>query len=444
MDKVREFFIPARVNNLLCAEQISNIIKNHYPNYEPVRVSLSHDGIEASLNIDDDDPESAKRQYPQPTRAIFKARTREYVNENNFNVALVIPTGIGASTGGHAGDANVLLKSVASIADHVFTHPNVVNASDLNEIPDNASYVEGSILSRFLLGSIFLSKTRSNRILVIHGKHDDERYINALYNAVNASRVTFGSNIYKVIESPTLKTDITFSKSGRASGLIDGLDELKGILLEYKGKYDAVALASIVNMDYDVLNDYYASEEDRINPIGGVEAMLTHWVSTITNLQSAHSPLMENNELDNTDFGIVDARLSAELISTTYFGSVLKGLTKAPKVTNQQYPGCFSTSDVHAIIMPMGCLGLPVYAALSQDIPFIAVRDNIQTQDMSDVVRNLPWSPGQYIEADDYLQAMGILSTIKSGVSLDAIRRPIRTMTKLNSVVKTKGLREEQ
>ena len=43
-------------------------------------------------------------------------------------------------------------SSLASVCDTLITHPNVVNASDLNEMPANGLYVEGSLLSRFLLG----------------------------------------------------------------------------------------------------------------------------------------------------------------------------------------------------------------------------------------------------------------------------------------------------
>ena len=48
-------------------------------------------------------------------------------------------------------------RLLASVCDTLITHPNVVNASDLNEMPANGLYVEGSLLSRFLDGRHRLS-----------------------------------------------------------------------------------------------------------------------------------------------------------------------------------------------------------------------------------------------------------------------------------------------
>ena len=50
---------------------------------------------------------------------------------------LIIPTGIGAEIGGHAGDGNPVAKLIASCCDKLITHPNVVNAADINEMPSN-------------------------------------------------------------------------------------------------------------------------------------------------------------------------------------------------------------------------------------------------------------------------------------------------------------------
>lgn len=61
---------------------------------------------------------------------------------NGFNVALIIPTGIGATVGGHAGDAGPVARLLAGVADTLVTHPNVVSASDINEFPKNGLYVE--------------------------------------------------------------------------------------------------------------------------------------------------------------------------------------------------------------------------------------------------------------------------------------------------------------
>ena len=78
---------------------------------------------------------------------------------------MLVPTGIGAAIGGHAGDATPVARLLASICDRLVTHPNVVNASDINELPENGLYVEGSVISRLLMGTAGLQPVRSNRVL---------------------------------------------------------------------------------------------------------------------------------------------------------------------------------------------------------------------------------------------------------------------------------------
>ena len=59
-----------------------------------------------------------------------------------MNIVLIIPTGIGCEIGGHAGDANPVTKLMGACCDNLILHPNVVNASDVNEMPANSWYVE--------------------------------------------------------------------------------------------------------------------------------------------------------------------------------------------------------------------------------------------------------------------------------------------------------------
>ena len=99
--------------------------------------------------------------------SIFDFRRRETENADRFNVVYLVPTGVGAEVGGHAGDATPAAQLLASICDHLVTHPNVVNASDINELPTNASYVEGSVICRLLMGTAALKTVRANRVLVV-------------------------------------------------------------------------------------------------------------------------------------------------------------------------------------------------------------------------------------------------------------------------------------
>jgi len=127
-------------------------------------------------------------------------------------------------------------------------------------------------------------------------------------------------------------------------------------------------------------------------------------------------------------------QLSAEMISFTYFQCVLKGLQRAPLITTQledteiEDTETLSAADVHAIIIPKGCFGLPVYAALHQNIPVIAVADTIYAEDQTDLVRSLPWQNHQYQEVATYTEAIGVLACLKAGLTLESVSRPLDTM----------------
>ena len=97
---------------------------------------------------------------------------------------MIIPTGIGAVIGGHAGDATPAAKLIAGCCDKLIIHPNVVNASDINEMTSNMLYVEGSILDRFLEDRLNLKEVKQNKILVATNKPIKNETINAVAASV--------------------------------------------------------------------------------------------------------------------------------------------------------------------------------------------------------------------------------------------------------------------
>ena len=164
-----------------------------------------------------------------------------------------------------------------------------------------------------------------------------------------------------------------------------------------------------------------------VNPWGGVEAMLTHAISSLLNVPTAHSPMFESKEIENLETGRVEPRMSAEAVSVSFLQCILKGLHKSPRIVEDQNlfnrPEILSVEDVSCLIIPEGALGLPTLAALSQGIPVIAVRENrnLMRNDLS----KLPWRNGQYYLAENYLEAAGIMSAIKAGITIESVRRPI-------------------
>lgn len=332
-------------------------------------------------------------------------------HDDKFRVALVIPTGLGASVGGHSGDGGATARLMASVCDTLVTHPNVVNASDINEMTDNTLYVEGYLLTQYLLGNIGLQEVRQNRVLVVVDGSADPTYVTAAINVVNAARATYGFNCPEVVvlKKPfTMKTD--WSREGRATGVIDGMDELFSVLRDREGTYDAVALTSLIEISPDVRSHYYRNAG--VNPWGGVEAMLTHTISHCFQIPCAHAPMMESKDVELLDFGVVDPRIAAESVSLTYLPCVLKGLNRAPRVTE-------SSPDVSCLVIPKRCLGMPMIAAWYRGIPVIAVDDSLEVDNVCCT------DHGRTIIVDNYVEAVGAVAALRAGISMETLRRPI-------------------
>ena len=359
--------------------------------------------------------------------SMFDLNPRGDEDTSAFNAVLVVPTGIGAVIGGHAGDATPVARLLASVCDTLITHPNVVNASDLNEMPANGLYVEGSLLSRFLMGAIGFRPVRSNRVLIIIDSHPNERFARTTVNAVNAARATYGLNCPRlVVLDPPLPVRGEYTPSGRAAGTVEDLERVFEVLGTYRGEYDAVAISTLVDVDVPH-ESYFSSRGEIVNPWGGVEAMLTHAISTVYNVPSAHAPMMESTEVANIDPGVVDPRMAAEVVSLTFLQSVLKGLHVAPRVgvdhAEMSLSDTLTARDVSCLVIPDGCIGLPTLAALEQGIPVIAVRENRSL--MRNDLTMLPWAADQLHIVENYWEAAGVMAALKQGLSPGSVRRPL-------------------
>lgn len=361
--------------------------------------------------------------------SIFKFEKRKLEKTNKFTSVFLIPTGIGAEIGGHAGDANPVAKLFASVSDTLITHPNVVNASDINELPENGLYVEGSIISQLLMGTIGLQRVRCNRVLLIADKHSDEIIDNDVINAISAARSTIGLNCPKVVQlNPPTNVYAEYTKSGRAVGRIEGLKKLFDVIADNIDDIDALALSSTIKIPENAARDYFTSMGEVVNPWGGVEAMLTHAISVCFNIPTAHAPALSNSSLYMKHFGVVDPRMSAEVVSSCYIHCILKGLHRSPKIIiNSKLfhdPGIISSSDISCLVIPENCIGLPTLAALEQGIPVIAVRENRNC--MRNDLKKLPFKIDKLFIVDNYVEAAGVISVLKSGVTLSSVRRPLR------------------
>ena len=128
------------------------------------------------------DVSGAKSPLPS---SVFDYRQRKTERTSAFNAVMLIPTGVDCAIGGHAGDATPAARLIASQCDNLVLHPNVVNASDVNEQSDNALYVEGSVICRMMMGMVGLQKVRQNRVLLVTEERPDAPHV--VDNTINCA-----------------------------------------------------------------------------------------------------------------------------------------------------------------------------------------------------------------------------------------------------------------
>lgn len=329
-----------------------------------------------------------------------------------MNGVMIVPTGIGAEIGGHAGDANPAAKLIAECCDILITHPNVLNASDINEMKENVWYVEGSILDRFLEGRINLKQPLRNKILLVTNSPIRPDAI----NAASAARTTIGCEIEVLGLSVPLRMIGKF-KNGIASGEVLGWENLCEQVKAYD--FDALAIHSVIEVDEDVAQKYY--KEGGVNPWGGVEAIASKLIADKLDKPVAHAPLENLNHckefLSIMYDEIIEPRIAPEAISVCYMHCVLKGLSKAPRIAS--YGGMY-IDDIDFMVSPLRCWGRPHIACMKRNIPILGVREN------GTVIhgRDLP-QLSNVIQVETYWEAAGYIMSMRAGIDPESVRRPI-------------------
>jgi len=370
--------------------------------------------------------------FPESSRAedLFTFRPRAYEDASQFNTVFLVPTGIGAELGGHSGDAGPAARLLAACCDTLITHPNVGNAADINELPDNTLYVEGSVIADLMMGGVGIAKVRSNRILLLMEQHPDPWFMDATINMASAARAAAGIDVTRVgVLGSNFSMRSDYAASGRAAGVIEGLQNVTFAIDKFAGEFDAVALCSLIKVPAHFHADYFSDSADSmVNPWGGVEAMLTHTLSRLYRVPTAHAPMMTSRDVQTLDFGPVDPRKAAEPVSATYLFSVLKGLHRSPRIVDplpmRGAPGCLTAENIHCLVIPDGCVGLPTIAALQQGMHVVAVREGNRNR-MINRLSDLPFAVGKLHFARNYLEAAGIVAALRAGIALDSVQRPL-------------------
>ena len=327
-----------------------------------------------------------------------------------LNGVFIIPTGIGCKQGG---DAAFLpgVKLIAACSNNLIVNPNSVNASDINELPDNALYVEGSIIDRFLNGKFNLEKTKTfNRILMVVNS-----ILPANINSMNAGIWGLGANIeIQTLKTP-LKMKATLNSDGTAGGEYSGVNELIKQVEDLD--FDALAIQTFIDCDPKAAAHYWKT--GGTNPWGGIEAIISKLIAEKINKPVAHAPVdMAHAPL--YEQLVVERSMAPEIISNTFTFCILKGLHKAPCIqfdVNLFSHDILSNRDINFLVTPHGCFGTPHKACLKRKIPIIVVRENTTCFSENFVY---PIS-NNIIYVDNYLEAAGVIMAMNAGIDFRTV-----------------------
>ena len=128
------------------------------------------------------------------------------------------------------------------------THPNAVNASELNELAANVLYVEGRSLDDFLLGHLALDPVAANRI----GSFVDPtgaKHLDMVIHALHAAMAVKGMDCqtYTVLDQE-MGVEIAWSESGCAVGTLRNPETLvEGVERLIASGCDAVGGVSVIH-----------------------------------------------------------------------------------------------------------------------------------------------------------------------------------------------------
>ena len=317
-------------------------------------------------------------------------------------VAFVVPTGVGASIGGFAGDASVFARKFAREMN-LIVNPNVVNAACFSGITENMLYVEGWALSRFFKGELNLKLACDNKIGVVFDCAIPQSVLNVHINTINAVKTVYGVDVvgYELTKE-ACGVEFFMTESGVSSGELRRtqtlLDASKKLI--EKG---ANAIAVVTLFDDPDESDGY-SQGEAVDIVGGIEAVISHYLSSELMLPVAHAPAFCENEISEE---IVDARASAEYITSTFLPCVLLGLQNAPQFSLNNYDNCISVKDLSALVMPYNSLGSSiVFDAIKNNVNVCAVKENLTVLGIDKKALNLQ---NGVIEFKDYSECLEYL-----------------------------------
>ncbi len=339
----------------------------------------------------------------------------------------IVPTGVGCELGGYAGDAAPAAHVLAAAVDYLVTNPNSVNASNFIHLEDHLLYTEGLCIDLLMKGAVDLYVPRANRVGLIIEQASQEA-LDGVFNVINTARAVYGVDIvdYVITERP-IGSRCVENESGAYVGTVDNpeviFDACDRLLAQ-----GAQAIAITTNIQ-DLPHDEYVKhfEGQYPNPMGGVEAIMSHLIVNRYRVPSAHAPMVNTKELA-LSHGVVDARGAGEMSSFSGLACVLIGLSRAPQLTRERggrFTDALNVNNLLAVVAPADCLGgIPAIYAHKHQIPIIAVEDNRTVMGVTQEKIGLD----NVLHARSYAEAAGLLLALRHGIAPGSFTRPLPTM----------------
>ena len=333
-----------------------------------------------------------------------------------YRALMLIPTGVGASVGGFAGDALPIARTLAATVDCLIAHPNILNGATLFWPMANVLYVEGYGIDRWCQGRWNLQPVRQNRVGVVLDAGLEADLLLRHRQVIQAAKATLGLNIVsEATTSVPLGVQVTAAPSGASCGTLTApqalLDAAQQLL-----EQGAEAIAVVARFPDDLdFSDY--SQGIGVDPLAGVEAILSHLVVREFGCPCAHAPALQLEEEPTA----VSDRAAAEEVGFTFLPSVLAGLSYAPQFvsSDRHSQTSLSAAGIDVAIAPASAFGSPALlhlAARPKPPLFIAVNENTSVMEVSPESVGIP-----AVTVSSYLEAVGVITAHKAGIALKSV-----------------------
>ncbi len=339
-----------------------------------------------------------------------------------YTVVLIVPTGVGASIGGYAGDAIPVARTMAEICDRLITHPNVLNGAQLYWGNPNTFYVEGYGLDKFASSDWGLKPVRKNRVGLILDRGIEEDLRLRHLQAADAVRATLGIHLTDyIITDADLGVQLCDGPSSASWGTIGNPGSLlrAAEVIIRQGRAEAIAVVARFPDDENSLALQNYRHGGGVDQLAGAEAVISHLIVRTFHIPCAHAPALMPLPLDPE----LSPRAAAEELGYTFLPCILVGLSGAPQFIQRTPNYTLAPEDiwaegVDAVVVPANaCGGSAILSFSNKKASIIAVFEN-QTQ-----IQVPPEPLGiKAIKVNSYLEALGVLVAHRAGIDVGTLR----------------------